>query len=282
MTNDDNMSLAEVVQQHPFEDYNDWWQMGSLFIGFMSDAIVSQWRALPHMSGDVAQVQHYTDVYHNLVFGKRTSKGLVARFMEGSQDRVYYSGEFDALSYAFYRSAFEQIAAHPEAYDHSVAVERRRFTARVGAAFFAKLDAELTLALPAHISDAASFVALQQKIDRVGAFLSEQGYLRDNFDFRFNVHVDYNGEQIDQTEGEFLAAMSRNKTGYALYEMGYPVILPSAVYLYKTIGEAQHHSSRIIEELFKHVGYSAREVDDFDPTGYPSDSVIELWEIVKD
>ena len=63
--------------------------------------------------------------------------------------------------------------------------------------------------------------------------------------------------------------------------MGHPVILPSAVYLYHTLGEAQHHSSRTIEELFDRVGHEARETDDFDPIGYPSDRVVELWEIRK-
>ena len=71
----------------------------------------------------------------------------------------------------------------------------------------------------------------------------------------------------------------RGERGYALYEMGYPVILPSAVYLYNTLGEAQHHSSRTIEELFGRVGFQARETDDFDPSGFPSDRVVELWEI---
>ena len=61
--------------------------------------------------------------------------------------------------------------------------------------------------------------------------------------------------------------------------MGYPVILPSAVYLYQTLGEAQHHSSRTIEELFARIGYVASETPDFDPTGYPSYRVVELWEI---
>ena len=57
------------------------------------------------------------------------------------------------------------------------------------------------------------------------------------------------------------------------------MILPSAIYLYNIIGEAQHHSSRIIEELFSRVGYEARETDDFDPTDFPSDRVVELWEV---
>ena len=63
--------------------------------------------------------------------------------------------------------------------------------------------------------------------------------------------------------------------------MGYPVILPSAVYLFHTVGEAQHHSSRTIEELFELIGYQARETDDFDPTGHPAELVVELWEIRK-
>ena len=66
---------------------------------------------------------------------------------------------------------------------------------------------------------------------------------------------------------------------FPLYEMGYPIILPSAVYLYNTLGEAQHHSSRTVEELFGRIGYVAREMDDFDPTGFPPDLVVELWEI---
>jgi hypothetical protein len=78
-----------------------------------------------------------------------------------------------------------------------------------------------------------------------------------------------------------LAHLHHNGLAYALYEMGYPIILPSAVYLYHTVGEAQHHSSRTIEELFELIGYEARETDDFDPTGHPSDLVVELWEIRK-
>ncbi|MBI2404109.1 MAG: hypothetical protein HYV20_15505 [Gemmatimonadetes bacterium] len=63
--------------------------------------------------------------------------------------------------------------------------------------------------------------------------------------------------------------------------MSYPVILPSAVYLFNTIGEAQHHSSRALQELFQRVGCEAAETHDFDPTGYPADMVVELWEIRK-
>ena len=61
-----------------------------------------------------------------------------------------------------------------------------------------------------------------------------------------------------------------------LYEMGYPAILPSAVYLFRLLGEVQHHSSRTIEELFPRMGCEARETDDFDPTCFPAELVVEL------
>jgi hypothetical protein len=108
-----------------------------------------------------------------------------------------------------------------------------------------------------------------------------QGYLRDHFNFLFSLDMEHAGKRIFQKEKEFVTKLREEGCAYALYEMGYPIILPSAVYLYHTIGEAQHHSSRTIEELFDLIGYEARETDDFDPTGYPSDMVVELWEIKK-
>ncbi|MEZ4663694.1 MAG: hypothetical protein R2911_39680 [Caldilineaceae bacterium] len=54
--------------------------------------------------------------------------------------------------------------------------------------------------------------------------------------------------------------------------------LPSAVYLCHTLGEAQHHSSRTIEELLPAWSLDG-ETDDFDPINYPSELVVELWEI---
>ena len=116
-------------------------------------------------------------------------------------------------------------------------------------------------------------------IDRIGGFLLAQGYLRDEGRFTFAVEADYGGKRIRQAPGDFLENLHRDGVGYALYVMGYPAILPSAVYLFQMYGEAQHHSSRIFEELFASVGVAAREVDDFDPTGYPPDRVVELWTV---
>ena len=155
---------------------------------------------------------------------------------------------------------------------------RRDFTRRVGRRFFQQLASHLALELPGKLTNADDFKRLQQAIAQTGNFLLREGYLRHHFAFRFDVTASRGGNPIAQNEADFLPALSSG-VAYALYEMGYPIILPSAVYLYQTIGEAQHHSSRTIEELFARCGCAASETSDFDPTGYPSELVVELWEI---
>jgi hypothetical protein len=311
-------TLKQIVSEKPFPDYATWWPMGREFSNFMSQAIVSQWAALPHNTGELSQVRAYLAEYLATTSGRaetprlrvETSSGdsarayptvgtqarqaearasLVEDFVRGQFSQPLQSGEFDALSYAFFRSAFELIDQRLSAYSHPLERERRLFTRRVGRVFFEQLHQHLQLALPLNLKGEAEFDQLNTAIAAVGHFLQQQGYLRDHFAFYFTetpsartqaeVTTEYAGRQIHQTRADFLAALQRDGLAYALYEMGYPAILPSAVYLFHTIGEAQHHSSRIIEELFARVGYEARETDDFDPTGYPSDRVVELWEI---
>ena len=113
----------------------------------------------------------------------------------------------------------------------------------------------------------------------IGEFLIEQGYFKDQCGFTFSVDVIYADQHIIQDTDDFLQNLDSNDRGYALYIMGYSAILSSAVYLYQMFGEAQHHSSRTIEELFKELGCTAHETDDFDPSGFRSDRIIELWEI---
>ena len=269
-------TLEQIVSEKPFPDYADWWEMGELFIRFMSEAIVSEWRALPCNPGDFHPVQTFAEQYIRVVFGKEARGTLVGDF--GKQlPRPYLSGEFDALSYAFFRSAFELMEKH--VHDHTLPQARRQFTQRVGKRFFAAVHDHLQLDLPPRLETVDQLARLQENIQRVGDFFQKQGYLRDHFSFTFDVQVSHEGKQIVQTTSGFLDALKENGVAYAVYEMGYPVILPSAVYLYHTLGEAQHHSSRTIEELFDRVGYTARETDDFDPTGFPPDRVVELWEI---
>ncbi len=272
-------TLSQIVAEKPFRDYANWWKMEATFIRFMSDAIVSQWSDLPENPGDLQPVQNYAIQYLRTVFNREARPTLVGDFAKKAFSQPVYSGEFDALSYAFYRSAFELIARHIEQYETPLEHERRQFTKRVGKLFFAAVHDHLQLNLPSTLQTNNQFVQLQENIHQVGTFLQTGGYLRDNFAFTFSVNVNYAGRQIKQTAASFLDDLHQNGIAYALYEMGYPVILPSAVYLYHTLGEAQHHSSRTIEELFDRVGYEARETDDFDPTGFPSDRVIELWEI---
>lgn len=274
-------TLNQIVAEKPFPDYADWWNIGPAFLGFMSEAIVSQWSTLHNNDGVLGIVRRYVSEYLNVVFGREADASLVEDFVNKTFSRPIQSGEFDALSYAFYRSAFELIERHIEAYDHSLERERRLFTKRVGKTFFRLVHTHLDLDLPKNLNNEQDFIRLKDCTREVGAFLKAQGYLRDHFDFLFALDVQHTDLRIVQTESEFLGSLKRNGTAYALYEMGYPVILPSAVYLYHTIGEAQHHSSRTIEELFELIGYEARETDDFDPTDYPSDRVIELWEIRK-
>jgi hypothetical protein len=253
--------------------------MGERFLGFMSEAITGEWAALTAGDPDaLTRVQEYVERYVVTVYAGVVAPDLAAHFAEGRNLAGIRSGEFDALSYAFYRDAFETLAARVEAPD-ALALERRLFTRRVGERFFDQLADELTLDLPAGLESGEDFNRLKDAIDQVGAFLQRDGYLRDHFAFRFDVHLAHAGRAIEQSEADVLVRLHADGLVYALYEMGYPVILPSAVYLYHTLGEAQHHSSRTIEELFRRMGYAASETDDFDPTGYPSHLVVELWEI---
>ncbi|MEM7116989.1 MAG: hypothetical protein AAF614_31445 [Chloroflexota bacterium] len=271
-------TLQDVVQEKPFTDFAEWWPVGTDFLTFMSNAIHAEWVALPNHSGSLAQIADYTDQYLQTVFQRAARPILVDHFVNRTFNQTIYSGEFDALSYAFFRDTFEKITDHSDAYSDSVARERRLFTKRVGRKFYDQVHTHLALDLPSELQTGAQFSKLKVAIGQVGLFMANQGYLRDHFGFHFDVNFDHAGRAIRQTDSSFLQHLE-NGTGFALYEMGYPIILPSAVYLYHTIGEAQHHSSRTIEELFDRVGYEARETDDFDPIGFPSEMVVELWEI---
>lgn len=259
-------SLAEVVAAYPFPEYATWWPVKEFFSGGMAKAIGSVWRQLPDNSGDLAPVRAYVGEYLETVYHSPLKPGMVEAFAAGAADPLA-SGEFDALSYGFFRSAFE------------FSQDRRGFTQAVGRRFFGEMEAILDLALPAGLRDADEFTQLQSALQRLGRFLLEQGYLRTHFAFRFDVARGTGGQRIHQTADQVVARLQQDRRAYALYEMGYPAILPSATYLFNTLGEAQHHSSRIIEELFSRVGYAASETDEFDPTDFGADLVVELWQI---
>lgn len=274
-------TLSQVVLANPFPDFADWWAMGPEFIGFMSSAIHAEWAALPGSGSSLEDVETNTTEYLSTVYGHSSRSGLVRSFVERPFEFPIQSGEFDALSYAFFKSAYDILTANIDTYAHSLVRERRLFTKRVGKHFYQQVHQHLGLDLPTSLETMADFHRLQNCLSQLGVFLQKQGYLRDHFAFNFAVETRHAGQVISQSEADFIPNLNTKGIGYALYEMGYPAILPSAVYLYQLVGEAQHHSSRTMEELFERIGYVAYETEDFDPTGHPSDLVVELWEIRK-
>ena len=270
-------SLSNVVSQHPYPELQDWWPVGESFLAMMADAITSQWHELSSPAQDVDAVHKTVEEYISLVYHRQARPGLAADFASAKSLGTVQSGEFDALSFAFFLSAYRKLASlfDGDALSHS----RRQFAENVGARFFSLLSEHLTLDLPKTLQSDADLAQVKSAIQSVGSFLQEEGYLRSHFAFHFDVHAAHAGERIDQKSDDLLAALGNRGTAYALYEMGHPVILPSAVYLHHIVGEAQHHSSRTIEELFARVGCDAWETDDFDPSLFPSNLVVELWKI---
>ena len=277
-----NKSLSQVVVEKPYPDFADWWALGTEFLTFMANAIGTEWQAVvghpADLSADLPSLQADVAQYIALVYGREARPTLVADLVEQKNLHTFQSGEFDALSYAFYKSAFDTLATQINDSD-AMREARHAFTQRVGARFYDQLHNHLALTLPSQLHTEAEFRELQMAIGQIGDFLQQQGYLRDHFAFHFTVELHHGDRSIAQHPEDVLQRLTRHEPVYALYEMGYPVILPSAVYLYQTLGEAQHHSSRTIEELFERIGLVASETPDFDPTGYPSDRVVELWEI---
>jgi len=125
-------TLTQIVAEKPFTDFNDWWPMGTEFLNFMSKAIVSEWRQLSGNDGDLTHVNAHVAEYISTVFKRDARVGLVDEFVNKSYTQTIESGEFDAISYAFYRSTFELMAQHIDQYEQSLARERRLYTKRVG------------------------------------------------------------------------------------------------------------------------------------------------------
>lgn len=271
--------LASIVEERPFREFSPWWKVGDKFIQFMSIAIVSQWKNLDETRGGLEKVQSYLDEYLRLVYNHSTHPDLLKNFIEQDFSSPFYSGEFDALSYAFYRSTFESIAEKHIRDGAIIVQERRKLTRDVGRVFFSSIHKHLQLDLPPTLKTQQQFQSLQKNISLLGEFLMEQGYLREQCEFTFSVDVTHSTKHILQNKADFLGNLQSKGVGYALYIMGYPAIFPSAVYLFQMFGEAQHHSSRTIEELFEKVGCKAHETDDFDPSSFPSDRVVELWSV---
>jgi hypothetical protein len=162
-------TLEEIVAAKPYRDYADWWPMGEHFLGFMADAIHTNWGTL---QDDSAEVARYAEHYICVVYGRQARPDLVGDFVE--RRATVEPGEFDALSYAFFRSAYEELARRmkdPE----TLATERRQFTRRVGKRFFSSMAEYLKLDLPTRLDTEEDHRRLTRAIGEVGAFLHQGG-----------------------------------------------------------------------------------------------------------
>ena len=74
--------------------------------------------------------------------------------------------------------------------------------------------------------------------------------------------------------------LARGEVTHFGYEMKYPVILPSAIELFREYGEAQHFSSRTIQAYLGKFGLKGGEID-FNPGEHSPENVLELWGIQK-
>lgn len=265
----------------PKFSFENWWPVGGIFLMFMSNAIWSAWqRCCPGDYDFGGKLAHHIETYLDIVYGQPFDGHLITDFI--TQRNLYdiRSGEFDALSYGLFLSAYEVIDSRfsPE----EAKTKRHEFTQHVGKVFYEAMAFRLHLVLPKELDDNVDVEMLKNAIDQIGMFLLREGYLFDRFAFSLDVDTKYKSKPTVQSSKGFLTNLKSGGTGYALYEMGYPIILPSAIYLSRSrFKEAQHHSSRIIEEVFDRIGYEAHETPDFDPTEHNPGCVVEFWKISK-
>jgi hypothetical protein len=273
--------LRRLVAENPYPYFQNWWSMGERLLEFMSDAIYSAWDIYyPNEISFGGNLAAHIARYMKIVYGKPLRKDLITDFVTKKKLANIRSGEFDALSYGFFFSAYEMIAFKFSV--EEAKAKRHQFTRHVGTIFYQAMSRELDLVLPEKLESEGDMLLLNIAIDHIGNFLITGGYLREHFAFRFDVTAEHESKHIVQTAASFLSNLREKGTGYALYEMGYPVILPSATYLFQSeFKTAQHHSSRIIEDLFEQVGYEAHETPNFNPTDHDPKLVVEFWEIHK-
>ena len=176
-----SLTLSTAVSQHPYPEYQEWWPMGESVLALMADAILSQWRPLSPSADSVASIQETVDEYISLVYGRQARPELAASFAAAADRGTVQSGEFDALSYAFFLSAYRKFASQFSGDDLSRA--RREFAERVGAHFFSHLSEHLTLEPPRALQSGADLALVKSAIQCVGEFLLEEGYLRSRFAF---------------------------------------------------------------------------------------------------
>ncbi len=272
--------LEELSEENPYPGYQDSWSMGEDLLGIFSRSIVGTWAEWLGEHGHDAYeeldevVEDYT-TFMSTVYDRDVDRSDAIDFMRAAYDDEVDidSSQFDAISFAFYHNIFDVFPGR-----------KREFAEEVGRRFYSQLEDELGLDLPEERHTEEQLESAKENINVIGEFLGQQGYLgadEEPFEFKFEVEAERDGENVCQGEEEFITNLDENGRAYAQYVMSLPGILPSAVYLFNIEGEAQHHSSRIFQELFDQMDLDAAETDDFDPTGHDSEKVVEFW-IIED
>ncbi len=300
--------LGEVVEENPYPEFTGTeayrrmsdqpslgqlpWPMGGEFIGLISDSIVGLWRDYLGELGfnsDLEEVKDVFQTYMGTVYDVDVDRSIVEDFVVhgiGEETRIT-SSEFDALSFAFYFHVYEKI--EEELSESEAEVRKYQFAVDVGERVFSNLESHLDFSLPDSYEDVEDLDEyIMEPLNTIGRFLHNQGYLGTGFDFSldFEETDPETGDSYSQDAGDFLEDVEsgdeQNPAAHGNYVMGMPSILPSAVYLFNIKDEAQHHSSRIIQEVFNQMGIMGKELDNFDPEGYDSEEVVEIWEFFPD
>ena len=137
------------------------------FLAFMAQAIGTEWRAVTGTKrGDLAAVQ--TDLpsilsWSIIVWRDQRLLPILSR----ASTCTIRSGEFDALSYAFYKSAFETFSA-TIADTTAMADAAMALHSVLASLFINQLHEHLALRLPNQLQTEADFTHLQKAIDRAG------------------------------------------------------------------------------------------------------------------
>src|SRR5690606_13006913 len=137
-------SLAEAVAAHPLPEFAIWWPVKEVFVRCAARAVSEAWRQLPGNSGKLSPVRALVSEYLEQVYQRPLTPGRVAACGARAADSLG-SGEFDAISYGFFQSAFEKTQSKPE------------FAREVGQRFLRQVVSALDLVLPAGLGSDDEF-----------------------------------------------------------------------------------------------------------------------------
>jgi len=174
--------LSRLVEEYPFPDFVEWWELGATFSALMAESVFSQWFALHKNDSEMRLTNEGVVDYLKVVYGRKMRVSLVEDLVRQNFAVPLQSGEFDALSYAFYKSAFLFIGNSHKNDRYSSNRERYAFTKQVGEILFRNIAHYLDLHVPTNGINESSFSQLDACLRKIGIFLEKlricTGWLR--------------------------------------------------------------------------------------------------------